>query len=45
LKCSIKGGRELGLGNVGYRASHQVLDFSAISLLKHEEAPDVKRLK
>jgi hypothetical protein len=45
LKGGIKGWKELGLGNVGYRASDQMLDFSAIRLLKHGKAPDGKRLK
>jgi hypothetical protein len=41
----IKGRKELGLRNVGYRASDQMLYFSAISLLKQAKAPDIERLK
>jgi hypothetical protein len=41
----MKSQKELGLGNVGYRASDQMLDFSTIGLLKQAKIPDVERLK
>ena len=45
LKCIVKGGKELRLRNVGYRASYQMLYFSTICLFEHTKTPDVKRLK
>jgi hypothetical protein len=41
----IKGRKELDLGNVGYRASDQMLYFSTICLLERSEAPSIKRLE
>jgi hypothetical protein len=41
----VKSRKELGHGNVGYRASDQMLNFSTISLLEQAKIPDVKRLK
>jgi hypothetical protein len=35
LKSSIKGWEELGLRNVGYRASDQMLYFLTISILQY----------
>jgi hypothetical protein len=45
LKSGIKGREELGLGNMRYRASDQMLNFSTICLFQRPKAPDVKRLK
>jgi hypothetical protein len=45
FKSGVKGVKELGLGNVGYRASDQMLYLSPICLLKHCKAPNIKRLK
>jgi hypothetical protein len=41
----VEGVKELGLGNVGYRASDQMLYLLTISLLKHCKAPNIKRLE
>jgi hypothetical protein len=41
----IKGGKELGLRNMGYRASDQMLYFSTIYLFQRPKAPNIKRLK
>jgi hypothetical protein len=41
----VKSRKELGLGNVGYRAWHQMLDFSTISLLEQAKIPKIERLK
>jgi hypothetical protein len=45
LKSGIKGRKEVGLGNMGYRPSDQLLNFSTISLLHRPKAPNIKGLK
>jgi hypothetical protein len=44
LKSGVKGREELGLGNVSYRPSDQMLYFSIIGLFKRPKAPDVEWL-
>jgi hypothetical protein len=43
--CGVEGIKELGLGNMGYRASDQMLYLSSICLLKHCKTPNIERLK
>jgi hypothetical protein len=45
LECGVKGQKELGLGNIGYRLSDKLLDFSTIGLVKRPKAPNIKWLK
>jgi hypothetical protein len=45
LVGGVEGIKELGLGNVGYRASDQMLYLSTISLLEHCKTPNIKRLE
>jgi hypothetical protein len=41
----VKGWKELGLRNVGYRASDQMLYLPTVGLLERSKAPDIKRLE
>jgi hypothetical protein len=41
----VEGGKELGLGNMIYRASDQTVDFLTIGRFKRPKAPDIKRLE
>jgi hypothetical protein len=40
-----EGGKELGLGNMVYRASLWMLYFLTISVFERPKAPDIKRLE
>jgi hypothetical protein len=41
----VKGRKELGLGNVVFRASDEILYFSTICLFQHPKAPNIERLE
>jgi hypothetical protein len=45
FKYGVKGLKELGLGNVGYRASDQLLNLSTICLFERPKAPNIERLE
>jgi hypothetical protein len=41
----MKGRKELGLSDMGYKVSNQMLYFSTIGLFQRPKVPYIKRLK